>query len=204
MGYLVAIAVVGIVVGVCVAAQTTLGREWAMSSAPPTAIEAGPYRDARVTTWRVRGAPAIVTIAIAANIAWAIVTLAAFVPAGAGLAIVMIGDGWTALGVTSGVVLWALCIDGILVGVALCCNGIALERSGLAQARRAYFAAKWSICHHLAIAAFFGVGGANTRTDKVGWVALAAGLGVLFAGWLAAAGRAAERAELDERDLATP
>ena len=127
---------------------------WGTVRGAPVEAGAGPYRDGSTQPDVPRGVPGIVRWAAGLGVAWGVLTLLAFTPAGF-LLLLVFADGKVGLaGLLIPLLLVVLC-DAFVLGFALVAIAPALLRGGLEGTRSARTVARWSTAHHFAVLAVF-------------------------------------------------
>lgn len=113
-------------------------------------VAPSPYRGATVHEESERGAPFLVRFAAGANVAWGLLTMLIFAPAGC-LLLLMAGEA-----PIFAVLLPPLLLSGFLLSFRLMgAAGAVLQN----QTEEIGKVVRWSVLHHLAVALFFGISG---------------------------------------------
>lgn len=161
------------------------GRRWGIRRRPRS-VDPSPYRGATIHEERERGAPLLVRVAAGANVAWALLTMLVFAPAGC-LLFLMAAEAPLFIIFLAPVVFSGFLLSFRLMGAAGAVLGNQTEKVGQAVT--------WSVLHHLAVAVLFALGAAVT-VPRDPWLGLLpsipAGIGLMLAGMLHAAARRAE------------
>lgn len=129
------------------------GWRWGSVRGSPVSAGDGPYRGGQTTPTHLRGVPAVVRWAAGTGVAWGILTLLVFMPAGF-LLLLVIGDAtdthgaWAAFAAT---MLLLVACDALILGFALLAIAPALVRGGEEGVRSARGVARWSTLHHLVV-----------------------------------------------------
>lgn len=172
------IASVGIAAVSAVAVPLDLGRRngrrWGIRRRARV-VDPNPYRGALVHEETERGAPSIVRVAAGANVAWGVLTLLVFAPAGC-LLFLLAGEAPLFV-----VLLAPIVLSGFLLAFRLMGASSALLQN---ETDRLDTVVTWSIVHHLAVSVFFGLSGLVALRGE-GWLGLLpsipAGIGVALA-----------------------
>lgn len=129
---------------------------WRWGTVRGAAVEAGagPYREGSTQPDLPRGVPGIVRWAAGLGVAWGVLTLLVFMPAGFLLLLVFVEGRIELAGLLIPLLLVVLC-DAFVLGFALVAIGPALLRGGPEGTRSARNVARWSTAHHFAVLTVF-------------------------------------------------
>ncbi len=164
------------------------GRRWG-TRRRARLVDPNPYRGATVHEESERGAPFLVRFAAGANLAWGLLTMLIFAPAGC---LLFLFAGEAPLFV---MLLAIIVFSGFLLGVRLMGTAGAILVNRTEDVRKTV---SWSVIHHLAVAILFALGGAMTLPEPAAGLlpAIPAAIGIGLAALLHLA---ASRAEAVER-----
>ncbi len=192
MWWLILSGAVALVVGIAV--PLDLGRRnggrWGIRR-KARAVDPSPYRGATVHEESERGAPLLIRFAAGANVAWGLLTMLVFAPAGC-LLLILASEA-----PIFAILLPPLLLSGFLLAFRLMgAAGALLEKRTEGIGR----VVVWSVIHHLAVAVFFAVGALVMihRSPLVGLIpSVPAAIGLVLALLLRVAAR---RAAVVQRD----
>ncbi|MBO6939910.1 MAG: hypothetical protein JJ863_33370 [Deltaproteobacteria bacterium] len=166
------------------------GQRWGIRR-KARSVDPNPYRGATVHEESERGAPLLVRFAAGANIAWGLITMLIFAPAGC-LLFLFAGEAPFFV-----MVLAVVVFSGFLLAVRLMGTAGAVLINETAKVRNTV---SWSLVHHMAVALLFALAGmAKFRhAPEVALLpSIPAAIGILLAVLLHAAAARAERVERD-------
>ena len=164
------------------------GRRWGIRR-KARSVDPSPYRGATLHEESERGAPLLVRIAAGANIAWGVITMLIFAPAGC-LLFLLAGEAPFFVMLVIPLVLSGFILSMKLMGAA---GAVLVNRTeGVRKT------VTWSVLHHLAVAVLFAIGGAIfvDHEPAIGFIPMVpATIGIVLAALLHAAAVRAERVE---------
>lgn len=127
---------------------------WGTVRGPAVEAGAGPYREGSTEPDLPRGVPGIVRWSAGLGVAWGVLTLLVFTPAGF-LLLLVFADNHAGLSALLIPLLLVVLCDAVILGFALVSIAPALLRGGPEGTRSARNVARWSTAHHFAVLTVF-------------------------------------------------